>query len=143
MAIAYADAGKFARSAEAAVRVLGMAPADIAEHCENLIQRFSAAATDLLNGGKVQDAYDLLNRALPLAQACDNTSIIMLLGIAQARIGTALRQQQSYRDAVAWLEAGVATLRNVPTSPGDLAASQLNTQLGEALRELKRAREQR
>lgn len=143
MAIAYADAGKFARSAEAAVRVLGMAPADIAEHCDNLVQRYSAAATELLNGGKVQDAYELLNRALPLAQACDNSSIIMLLGIAQARIGTTLRQQQSYRDAVAWLEAGIATLRNVPTSSGELAASQLNTQLSEALRELKRAREQR
>src|SRR5258708_4056257 len=143
MAIAYADAGKFARSAEAAVRVLGMAPADIAEHCESLVQRYSAAATELLNSAKVQDAYELLNRALPLAQACDNTSIIMLLGIAQARIGTALRQQQSYRDAVAWLEAGIATLRNVPTSSGDLAASQLNSQLSEALRELKRAREQR
>ncbi|MEP7286412.1 MAG: protein kinase [Chloroflexota bacterium] len=143
MAIAYADIGQFLKSAQAAANVLTIAPAEIQEHASNLIEQYSAAATDMLNTGKVHEAYELLNRALPLATYCENTSIVMLLGIAQSRIGSSLRQQQAYRDAIAWLEAGVATLRSVPTAPGDLAAAQLTSQIQEAERELRRASQQR
>jgi hypothetical protein len=68
----------------------------------------------------------------------------MLLGIAQARIGTGLRHREAYQDAVTWLEAGVETLRSIGSAEGDLgelAASQVSSQLGEAERELRLARQ--
>ena len=91
----------------------------------------------------MQEAYDLLYKALPLAQSIANTSILQLLGVAQGRIGALLRQEGSHEDAIDWLEAAVESLRNVPVAAGQLAASQLTAQLAEAERELKRARQQR
>jgi serine/threonine protein kinase len=143
LALACAEVGRFAQSAESAAYVLNLAPAEIAEHADSLIIRYSAAATEMLNANKVQDAYDLLYKALPLAHSRENTSIVVLLGVAQTKIGTELRQRKAYDDAIEWLEAGVETLRNVPVAAGELAASQLNAQLSEAERELKRAREKR
>ena len=64
--------GTFAQSAESAAYMLDVAPDEIAEHAERLITRYSTAATELLNANKIQEAYDLLYKALPLAQSVDN-----------------------------------------------------------------------
>jgi hypothetical protein len=146
LALVYADHDRFLESAQAAVHLLDTAPDELNDHCETLLNAYSGAATKLLNTKKAQDtqaAYDLLNIALPLAEYCENASIMLLLGTAQARIGTSLRQKRIFAEAVEWLEAGVATLRNVPATDGELAASQRTTQLNEAERELKLARQQR
>jgi serine/threonine protein kinase len=142
LTLAYASIGKYMKSAQAAAHVYEAAPSEIADHCAELCEQYSAAATKLINAGRVQDAHDMLNRILPLAQSCQNTSIVMLLGIAQARIGTVLRQQQSFRDAIAWLEASIETLQSI-SAEGELGSAQLTTQINEAERELKRARQQR
>jgi serine/threonine protein kinase len=141
LALAYAETGKIMESAQAAIHVMNMAPAELEEHSKSLVHQYAAAATQLLNGNQVHDAYDLLQRALPLAQTSGDTSIVMLMGIAQAKIGALLSRQQSFQDAVAWLEAGVETLRSIPSTVGELSAAQLSAQLNEAERELKRARE--
>jgi len=147
LALAYVEVGSFLSSATAAVNVLNVAPDEIEEHCESLITQYAAATTKLLNmkGDKyLNEAYELLYRALPLAQSCNNASLVMLLGIAQARIGAGLRHKEAYQDAVTWLEAGVETLRSIDAAEGDLgemAASQVSSQLGEAERELRLARQ--
>ncbi len=92
LALAYAETGKFMESAQAAIHVLNMAPADIEEHGKNLTHQYAAAATKLLNSNQVHEAHDLLQRALPLAQSFGDSSIVMLLGIAQAKIGSLLRR---------------------------------------------------
>jgi hypothetical protein len=65
--------------------------------------------------------------------------------MAQVRIGASLREQKSFSDAIAWLEAGIATLRKVPitSGPGAFTKSRLSAQLNEAFREIRRATEQR
>jgi tetratricopeptide (TPR) repeat protein len=141
LALTYAEIGKLTESAQAAAKVVEFAPTELEEHCEALIEQYSAAGTELLNNNKVQEAYELLNPAATLTTLCENTSVLMLLGIAQARIGMSLRQQQAYRDAIAWLEAGLQTLNDLPEITSDLVAAQLNTQINEAERELKRARQ--
>src|SRR5260221_673160 len=143
LVLACANVGRFAQSAEAAAYMLALAPDEIAEHAERLTARYAPAATELLNAGKVQEAYDLLYKALPHAHSISNTSIPQLLGVAQGRIGALLRQQGHSQDAIEWLESAVESLRSVPVAAGELAASQLTAQLAEAERELKRARQQR
>jgi serine/threonine protein kinase len=143
LALAHADAEHFFESADAVLTVLDLGQADLADHGETLLSSYRTAATRWLEAGRAQEAYDLLNRVLPLAQTHNDASSILLLGKAQAHIGATLRQQGSFEEAATWLEAAAATLRGVSPDSSDPVAEQYTAQLREVERDLKRARQNR
>jgi len=139
LALAYADVGQIAPSLDAALAAFELAPDDLAEHLEALVECYHAAAAGWLETGHNQEAYEVLNRMLPLAT--DQASITVLLGTAQLRIGAALRQQQAFDEARAWLEAAVETLRNMRAD--DSSLEQIQTRLRETEQELKKVNKRR
>jgi len=142
LALAYMDADQPAHSAQAARAAFELAPADLTQHIEPLTSRYCQIAAAWLEAGKDQEAYDLLMQIQPIAETSTCASEArLLLGSAQARIGSLFRKQQAYADAVAWLESAVETLHTVPAD--DPVSEHVAQRLHDTVRELNRARQSR
>jgi serine/threonine protein kinase len=143
LALAHADVGQMMASAEAAMIVFELSPGDLDDHQEALLACYNETASAWLESDQAQDAYELLSHILPLAQFYGNTQSMIWLGAAQTRLGTSLRLQQNYKEAVDWLQAAVDTLRGVapPSSVPDHQI--LADHLREAEQQLRLARKHR
>ncbi len=68
LAMAYLHLKQYATSADAAAEAIRLAPGDATLHAEGLLDHYVNAASGWLHAGNLADAYDLLIRAVPLAE---------------------------------------------------------------------------
>jgi tetratricopeptide (TPR) repeat protein len=145
LAIAYANAGQMEPSVQAALSLLEHAPETLDEHCHSLVSLYSSAAQSWLDEDppRNQEVCVLLLQALPLADACSDGTIRLLLGTTQILIGTMLRDQGDKAEGIAWLESALETFDDVPSGVDTAVAEQIALQVQRAKRELKVAKRHR
>ena len=114
--------------------------ADLDDHAITLLETYRAAATRLVEAEQVQDAYELLDRVLPLALQANDTPTLLLLGTVQTQFGETLRQRGEFQEAAEWLAAAVETLQSLSPDPEDPNAPEYSTRLRQAQSDLKKAR---
>ncbi len=140
LALAHADQGNFLQSADAAVEALNLEEADLDDHASTLLETYHTAASHLVEDEQIQDAYDLLDRILPLAQRFNDKPNMMLFGTVQNQIGKTLREQGEFQEAAEWLEAAVETLQSLVPDTDDPHAPEYSNRLRQAQSDLRRAR---
>lgn len=120
LAVAYAQVGNFESSAEAAFQVMEMAPDDLEETAEQLLDAYIEAAEAWIREGQYQRVYEFLNHIVPLAASWGRYEVFMLLGIIQSKIGVAFRRKGQWDNAVKWLQAALQNLQRTPSPDGSV-----------------------
>ena len=127
LAVAYAQVNQYENSAVAACTVLDLAPQELEEDADALLEAYVQAAEDWMRNGEHLRAYKLLNQIIPLAAYWGKVEVFMLLGITQSKIGVEFRRKQQWEDAEDWLKAGLINLQRI--QPHSREAQRLATEV--------------
>ncbi|MBN1679895.1 MAG: protein kinase [Anaerolineae bacterium] len=116
LAIAYAEAGQYENSAIAACTVLEMAPDELEEDGEDLLNAYIETAHTWIQDGKDLRAYKFLNQIIPLAAIWGNVEIFSLLNITHNRVDMRHRRKPQWSDAIGWLKTSLLNLHQAEES---------------------------
>src|SRR5262249_44551782 len=86
LAVGYNTTGRYLESVEAAYEAMTLSPDTFAEYAEPLLNTYAMAAAGWLSENSAESAYDLMSRAIPLAENRGDDRILELLNEAEAFI---------------------------------------------------------